>query len=777
VGTAGDEGRLTIVFKRRIEMSLGLSWRREGLIAPLLLVAVVSSACLRSPEAKSTAAIEAGKKLLEQKDVPRAILQFRNAVQATPRNPEAYYQLALAYLAAGDARNGVASLRRTLELNPQHAAAQLQLAQLMASVDDAEVLKDAQGRLLELLKNAPGNPDTLHSLALTELKLGDPADAMQHLQLAMSAAPQELRIAVTLAQAKVQQKDLEGAEEVLRKLSDNSPQSAEAQTMLADFYASQNRMSEAETHLYRALEIDPKSGSAVLQLARLQLTEGRKQEAEQNFKRLEAFSGYESTYGIFLSQEGRHDESLREFERLAKEHPDDRQIRTRLVVSYGRVNRLDDARKIVGEALRKNGKDMEALLQRAELFLASKEYALAEADLNQVVKLQPDGLEVHYLLAKLNQARGNLLVYRQQLSQTVTLNPTLLAVRLELAQNLVNAKEGRAALDLLDGAPVDQRSAIPLLVQRNWALWITDRLPEMRKGIDQGLSLARTADLLVQDGLWKLRAGHPADARSALQQALKINPADLRALQGIRESYLAQQNAPMALREVKAFAAQHPESAPVQQFLGDMLMGAGLNKEARAAFEAAKAADPTSSGTQLSLVQIDMLEGKLDNARQSLDDIISKDKSNNTARHWLADVDTLLGQQGTAIQHFREVVTADSGNAEAYNNLAYLLIDQQPDEALKYAQKAVALAPDRPAYSDTLGWALYSKGLYAPAIQYLQRAAGDKKADAVWTYHLAMAYAKSGDLPNSRRTLQAALKQNPHVPEAKLAQELIRMGN
>jgi len=777
VGTAEDEGGFASMLIRRPKMRFELSLRRDGLVVPLLIVALASSACVRSPEAKSAAALDAGKKLMEEKDAARAILQFRNAVQATPRNPEVHYQLALAYLAAGDARNGIVSLRRALELNPQHAAAQLQLAQLMASVDNAEVLKDAQGRLLELLKNAPDNPDALHSLALTELKLGDPAEAMQHLQLAMSAAPQELRIAATLAQAKMQQKDFKGAEEVLRRLSDNSPQSAEAQTILANFYISQNRMPEAETHLHRALEIDPKSGSAVLQLARLQLTEGRKQEAEQNFKRLEAFSGYESSYGIFLSQEGRHEESLREFERLAKEHPDDRQIRTRLVVAYGRVNRLDDARKTLSDALKKNGKDMEALLQRAQLFLASKEYSLAEADLNQVVKLQPDGLEVHYLLAKLNQARGNLLVYRQQLSQTVTLNPNLLAVRLELAQNLVNAKEGSAALDLLDGAPAGQRSAIPFLVQRNWALWILDRLPEMRKGIDQGLSVATTIDLLVQDGLWKLRAGRPADARSALQQALKINPADLRALQGIRESFLAQQNAPMALREAKAFAAQHPESAPIQQFLGDMLMGAGLNREARVAFEAAKAADPTSSGTQLSLVQIDMLEGKLDNARQSLDNIISKDKSNNMARHWLADVDTLLGQQASAIQHFREVVAADSGNAEANNNLAYLLIDQQPDEALKYAQKAVALAPDRPAYSDTLGWALYRKGLYAPAIQYLQRAAADKKADAVWTYHLAMAYAKSGDVPNSRRTLQAALKQNPQVPEAKLAQELIRLGN
>jgi Tfp pilus assembly protein PilF len=167
-----------------------------------------------------------------------------------------------------------------------------------------------------------------------------------------------------------------------------------------------------------------------------------------------------------------------------------------------------------------------------------------------------------------------------------------------------------------------------------------------------------------------------------------------------------------------------------------------------------------------------MLDGKLDDARKRLDGVLSKDGSNQTARHWLADLDTMGGNNEAAIRLFREVVSSDSGNAEAYNNLAYLLIDRQPDEALKYAQRAVEIAPDRPAYADTLGWAMYRKGLYAAAIPHLERAAA-KGGDAVWTYHLAMAYAKSGDLARGRRTLQAALKENPDVPEAKLAKEVI----
>ena len=64
----------------------------------------------------------------------------------------------------------------------------------------------------------------------------------------------------------------------------------------------------------------------------------------------------------------------------------------------------------------------------------------------------------------------------------------------------------------------------------NWALWVLGDLPGMRKGIDTGLAHERSLDFLVQDGLWKLRAGDPAGARKAIEEALKIDPADMRAL-------------------------------------------------------------------------------------------------------------------------------------------------------------------------------------------------------------------------------------------------------
>jgi Tfp pilus assembly protein PilF len=108
------------------------------------------------------------------------------------------------------------------------------------------------------------------------------------------------------------------------------------------------------------------------------------------------------------------------------------------------------------------------------------------------------------------------------------------------------------------------------------------------------------------------------------------------------------------------------------------------------------------------------------------------------------------------------------------NNLAYLLADNgQADEALKYAQQALELAPDNPDFEDTLGWVLYHKGVYSTAVTHLKSAVS-RGGSARQQYHLAMAYFKKGDADLGRAALQTALRRDPNMPEAKAAQQVFQ---
>jgi Tfp pilus assembly protein PilF len=107
----------------------------------------------------------------------------------------------------------------------------------------------------------------------------------------------------------------------------------------------------------------------------------------------------------------------------------------------------------------------------------------------------------------------------------------------------------------------------------------------------------------------------------------------------------------------------------------------------------------------------------------------------------------------------------------ALNNLAALLCERahQPDQALRWAQKAREAAPDDPTVADTLGWIYFRQGLFASAMPYL-KAAGRSNL-RVAKYHLALAYLKTGDAENGKRLLNEVLSATPQLREREPALE------
>jgi tetratricopeptide (TPR) repeat protein len=738
--------------------------------AALLVLSL--SACFRSPAEKSARYIEAGKQMLQKKDIGRALLQFRNAVTASPGNAEAHYQLGRASFAGGDYSSAVAAFRRTLAIDPKHAGARLQMAQMMADTSNEALLKEAQGDLQQLLSEGAASPETLNTLALAELKLGNPESAAQALQRALSEFSPDLGSFTMLAQAKLQQNDKAGAEETLKKACRDLPHSANARRVLAEFYAYFGRAADAESELRAAIAIDPKDGPALSDLARLRVVQGNSQEADQLFRRLSAIDGYRASYGAFLYQAGRRDEAVREFEKLARERRDDRQIRTYLLSAYRLAGRSADVDRYLADAIKRNNKDTDALLKRAELLLERGRLDIAEADLNAVIKLTPTSVEGHYLHALISKQRGQSQQYRQELAETLRLNPALLKVRIDVAQDLANAGDTKGALDVLDAALPSQRSATTLLAARNWIYWAKGDLAAMRKGLDAGLARERTLEFLIQDGLWHSRSGNSARAQASFREALNIDPANLAALQALTNTY-NQKNLPAAIEQVKQYASRAPGSPAVQTFLGQLLLAKGDRAEARKVFDAAKAADPKAAEPDYALIQLDYTEGRLDAARTRLQNIVSAQPAAPTPRLWLGVIELETGNHDAAIAHFRAVLASKPDHALAANNLAYALAEHNGsfDEALKYAQKAVELSPDDPAYADTLGWIFFRKALYSSAIRYLEQATKDP-SNTVAKYHLAMAYAKAGD-PRGPLILREALKVDSALPEARAAQDLL----
>ena len=737
---------------------------------------LILSGC--SPQAREARYLEKGKKELQQKRYATAIIHFKNAMQAQPRDAEPYYQLGLAYLATNDFNIAGSYFLKATELDPKHTGAQLKVAELMSTSRTKEIVEEAQKRTQDVLKLLPDDTEALDVLAFTELKLGKPESAEAHLEQALRKSPNHLRSSVALAQTRLARDDVAGAEEALKQAAAQAPKSPEPRVNLSGFYLAVGRTAEAEQELRHALEIDPKYGPALLSLGALQVRAKQLDQAELTYRQLAALPDkeYKPLHALFLFQSGKHDQAISELEKLAGADPEDRNLRTDLVKAYFAVNRVGDAEKVLTAALNKNKRDTDAMLQRSRLYLASRKFTEAQIDLNHVLHFHPDSAEAHYLLAKIRQGRGETAIQQQELGEVLRLEPRFLAARLDLAQTLTANRGAQSALKLLDETPQEQKAAIPVILQRNWALLALGQIAEARKGIDQVLGAGKIPEALLQDAALKLAQKDHAGARTAAEEALSKDPEDSRALALLVQTYSAQNQPTIGLQKAREYAQQRPQSAALQLYLGQLLSASGDRAGARKAFQAAAADQPGLASAELALAEMDTVDGKRGDARSRLSSVISSNPGNIQGHILFAQLEIADGKTASAIEQYRKTLALDERNIYALNGLAYLLAEsKQPDEALKYAQKAKELAPDNAAVDDTLGWTYFQKGLYSMAVTQLE-SANARDGAALRKYHLAMAYLRSGDPKRGRQTLDAALKINPNLREAQTARQLFEIG-
>jgi tetratricopeptide (TPR) repeat protein len=737
----------------------------KNVVVVMIASALLFVSCSRSPQDREARFLSSGKAHMQQKEYGRALLDFKNAVQALPKDAEPYYQLGLAYLANGDLKSASACFRKATELNPKHTGAQVKLAGLMAALGDKQMVEEAAKRASDAIAKS-ADAEAFDALALAQYRLGNREDAEKVLEQALQRFPASLGSSVGLAQMRMARRDLKGAEEVLQQAVSNAPRSAQPHVALGALYLSEGRLPEAEQQFWGALKIDPKNGPALLKLAAIQLRAGRVDDADRTFRRLSALPDkqYKPAHAIFLFRTDKRDAAIAEFEKLAKADPSDRDAETRLVSAYMFVNRMADAARVLNASLHRNPKNVDTLLLRSRMYLQQGKTDAALADLKQAIGYRNESPEAHYLLSQVRARKGDTTQQRQELSETLRLNPRYAPARLALAQLLLNTDAAQSAVNLLNEAPKDQRRTPVMVTQRAWALLAAGQINEARSSIDPVLAAGRPPEAVMVDATIRFVSKDYSGARASVEEVLKTRPDDLRALELLFRTYSAQKQVPAGAQALRSLAAKSPRSAPVQNLLGNALLAAGARNEARNAFAAAIAANPSYQPALIAMAQLDIADGKIDRARPVLQRLAGA--GDVPAMLILADLEGRFGNKDVAITNYRKVLEKDPNNIAALNNLAFLLIEHAHavDDGMKLAQEAQQLAPQSPVTNDTLGWAYFRKGDYATALKYLSRVA-DKNATPEEKYHLAITYIKSGNASRGQQLLQAALKADPKLAE------------
>lgn len=275
----------------------------------------------------------------------------------------------------------------------------------------------------------------------------------------------------------------------------------------------------------------------------------------------------------------------------------------------------------------------------------------------------------------------------------------------------------------------------------------------------------------------RLRGGDSAGAIQAARQRLAESPSDRRALAGLVELLLSQNQKAQAQSEIEGRLAAEPTDDALWLLLARTTERLGSAVELRRVLERFVKASPKSEDAWLSLARLEEREQHPDLVERALQSALAAHPDSVPALQHLAELSMRQHDWAKAAATYERLLVVLPDQANALNNLAYLYADRldQPDRAVRAAERAHRHAGDRPTVEDTLGWALVRRGQPADrerALTLLRHAHEFLPQDDV-RLHLAVALHQSGQHERARELL-VGFRYRADDPGHAFAREALR---
>jgi tetratricopeptide (TPR) repeat protein len=229
--------------------------------------------------------------------------------------------------------------------------------------------EDARRRLAELVKLQAGNFLARHYLGVSLLKLGRMQDGIAELEGVVTAHPEDLEAAYTLASAYITDKQLEKARSVIDSVIGRH-ETAEAHLIAGSYYMAAQDFRQAVVELRRAQELNP------------------------------ALPELGASLGGAYAMTGSQDMAMQLFEAYHQKNPNDFDTLAFLGWLYLESDRVDDAERMLNKAHQVRLRDLEVMFQLARVARARQHFEEAAKLLEQVVAAKPNHTRAHVLLAQ-----------------------------------------------------------------------------------------------------------------------------------------------------------------------------------------------------------------------------------------------------------------------------------------------------------------------------------------------------------------------------------------
>jgi tetratricopeptide (TPR) repeat protein len=799
----------------------------RGMAAILVVLALLAFAATAGgcggAEGRRASHLSRGQKYLADGRLEKARIEFANALQIAPNDPQARYLSGLAAERLGDPRAAAAMYQGAIDVDPGQVQARARLARLYvwgrkpekalelvspalkAHADDPALLtsralarsqlKDPAGALADAeraVQLAPSDPEAVAALAALYRDSGHAQQAYELLDATIARLPDRLELREILARMYVADREYPQAEQQLLALIQARPREFMPRLQLAALYVRTKRPDDAERTLKAATSALPENGTAKLAYADFLATERPLAQAQATLRQLIAADprnyDLQLRLGALQQRAGTLQDATATYRAIVARDPSGPKgiaARDRIAAIDVTSGKVAEARTLLSEALANNPHDLDALTLRGNVSLRDGNPVAAIADLRAVLHEQPGSVPILRTLARAHLANHEPTLAEENLRTALAAAPRDVGVRVDLGELLSRTHRNEQAVALLeetvrnapDASGMEARVALieaylgkPDLPAARTA---AEDLKTLRPELAAGPYLA---------GLVAQQQKRDDDAQREFERALQLQPAGTDALTALARLQFARGRHAQAIELVRAAAERTPGSAVVHELLGELYFADRNHADAVRALEEAARLAPGWWVSYGNLARAKIASG------DSAGGIAAYEAGVKATQEpaLVVGLAALYEQQGRIDEAIRqyELLRQHSPDLElAANNLAMLLVTYRTDQAsLDRARDLTAsfASSNIGALLDTHGWVMFKRGEVPEALSELQRASAQEPRSKVILYHLGMAQMKAGQTDKARASLEAALAGDSSfsgTEEARLALARLRGGS
>lgn len=710
--------------------------------------------------------------------IPEAYSQYLRLVEQYPDNLEGRQALAEMALESGDWDEVERHGRAAADIAPDD----LQTRSMVVVLDYRAATQNqdsgAQAAAFETAQALLGeNPNLIsaHQVVIDKLILDENwAAALDALDAALRSSP-ELKALYSMRLAVLDEMgDLVGIEAQMLEMTKQFPDDPNVDSLLVNWYLSNEDFVAAEAYLRSKVTPNADSPDDRMRLVRFLNDFHSSDVALAELDAALAAPGpheaaYRSLRAVFTFERGDAATAIAELQDiLASTDPsaETDNIKTTLARMMDETGSTEQAKGLVEEVIASDARHVGAAKLKARWLIEDDRTGEAIALLRAALGESPRDAQLMTLLASAHERDGNRDLMAEMLSLAVEASGSAPAESLRYAAYLATNDQGLNAESVLINALRINPDNIELLAAlgtlyldlQDWARTqgVIDRLDDFGEET-AGLINNLTARMLAGQG-------NEEALLSFLESLSQDQDFGQAAEIGLIRSYIGRGEIDTALARVESALQGAPDDPALRFVRGSILAQQNRPDEAEAAFRALLQDRPETEQVWLALYRLKTILGDTDAADQVLSDGLAALPENLNLQWVKAGALERRGDIDGAIEIYETLYTQNSHIPLFANNLASLLASYRDDA--DSLERAYTIArrlrgTDIAAFQDTYGWIAYRRGYFDDALIHLEPAAQGLPDDPMVQYHLGATYAALNRNTEALEAFQAAIALDP----------------